>query len=116
MRSKRGLNVRSEPTPDGQIVEQILKNERYSILGQQDGWIQISDGYISSDYVDIRYALNEARKLDLRTMVLNLYDNLGISNVNNYLNIREEPTWLAFTPKNLRHSSTADSSRTLRKS
>ena len=35
------LNVRSEPTPDGQIVEQILKNERYSILGQQDGWIQI---------------------------------------------------------------------------
>ena len=85
------LNVRSEPTPDGQIVEQILKNERYSILGQQDGWIQISDGYISSDYVDIRYALNEARKLDLRTMVLNLYDNLGISNVNNYLNIREEP-------------------------
>lgn len=85
------LNVRSEPNQDGQIVEQILKNERYSILGQQDGWIQISDGYISSEYVDIRYALNEARKLDLKTMVLNLYDNLGISNVNNYLNIREEP-------------------------
>ena len=51
-------------------MEQILKNERYSILGQQDGWIQISDGYISSDYVDIRYALNEARKLDLRTMAV----------------------------------------------
>lgn len=39
----------------------------------------------------MRYALNEARKLDLRTMVLNMYDNLGISNVNNYLNIRVEP-------------------------
>lgn len=85
------LNVRSEPSPDAQIVEQILKNERYSILGEQEGWIQISDGYISSEFVDKRYALNEARKLDLRTMVLNLYDNLGISNVNNYLNIREEP-------------------------
>ena len=86
------LNVRSEPNPDAQVVEQVLKNERYSILGQQDGWVQIGSGYISADYVDIRYALNEARKLDLRTMVLNLYDNIGISNVNNYLNMREEPS------------------------
>ena len=47
-----------------------LKNERYSIVSEQEGWIQISGGYISADYVDVRYALNEARKLDLRTMVL----------------------------------------------
>lgn len=86
------LNVRSEPNPDAQVLEQVLKNERYSIVGEQDGWIQISTGYISADYVDVRYALNEARKLDLRTMVLNMYDNLGISNVNNYLNIRKEPS------------------------
>ncbi|MCI7261995.1 MAG: SH3 domain-containing protein [Otoolea sp.] len=86
------LNVRSEPNQDAQVVEQVLKNERYSIVGEQDGWIQISNGYISADYVDVRYALNEARKLDLRTMVLNMYDNLGISNVNNYLNIRKEPS------------------------
>ncbi|MEG2297593.1 MAG: SH3 domain-containing protein [Clostridium sp.] len=85
------LNVRSEAKPDAQVLEQVLKNERYNIKGEQDGWVQISGGYISSDYVEIRYALNEARKLDLRTMVLNMYDNLGISNVNNYLNIREEP-------------------------
>ena len=85
------LNVRSEPQQDAQVLEQVLKNERYSIVAEQDGWIQISSGYISADYVDVRYALNEARKLDLRTMVLNMYDNLGISNVNNYLNIREEP-------------------------
>lgn len=85
------LNVRSEPKEDGQIIEQVLKNERYTILGQEDGWIQIGSGYISADYAEVRYALNEARKLDLRTMVLNLYDNLGISNVNNYLNIRQEP-------------------------
>lgn len=85
------LNVRSEPAADAQIVEQVLKNERYDILGEQDGWVQISGGYVSSDYVEVRDTLNEARKLDLRTMVLNMYDNLGISNVNNYLNIREEP-------------------------
>lgn len=85
------LNVRNDANPDAQIVEQIVKNERYTIKGEQDGWIQISSGYISSDYVDVRYALNEGRKLDLRTMVLNMYDNLGISNVSNYLNIREEP-------------------------
>lgn len=85
------LNVRSEPNQDGQVLEQILQNERYTIKSEQDGWIEIPNGYISADYVDVRYALNEARKLDLRTMVLNLYDDLGISNVNNYLNIREEP-------------------------
>ena len=85
------LNIRSEANADAQVLEQALKDERYSIISEQDGWIQISEGYISADYVDVRYALNEARKLDLRTMVLNMYDNLGISNVNNYLNIREEP-------------------------
>lgn len=85
------LNIRSEPSEDAQVLEQALKNERYSIVSEQDGWIQISGGYISADYADVRYALNEARKLDLRTMVLNMYDNLGISNVNNYLNIRVEP-------------------------
>ena len=85
------LNVRSEPNPEREVIEQVLQNERYAIKGEQDGWVQIASGYISSDYVEIRYTLNEARKLDLRTMVLNMYDNLGISNVNNYLNIREEP-------------------------
>lgn len=85
------LNVRSEPKPDAQILEQALKNERYGIISEQDGWIQISSGYISAEFVDTRYALNEARKLDLKTMVLNMYDNIGISNVNNYLNIRETP-------------------------
>ena len=86
------LNVRSEPNQEAQVLEQVLRNERYVISDILDGWIQISSGgYISSDYVDVRYALNEARKLDLRTMVLNMYDNIGISNVNNYLNIRNEP-------------------------
>lgn len=85
------LNVRSEPNQDAQVLEQVLRNERYTIKEKSDGWIKIPAGYISSEYVQERYALNEARKLDLRTMVLNMYDNIGISNVNNYLNIRQEP-------------------------
>jgi cell wall-associated NlpC family hydrolase/SH3-like domain-containing protein len=85
------LNVRTEPSGDAQIVEQVLKNERYTIKGEKDGWIEIPDGYISADFVDVKYALNEARELDLRTAVLNMYDNLGISDVDTYLNIRSFP-------------------------
>ena len=59
----------------------------------ENGWIQISSGYISTDYAEIKlYALDEARKLDMRAMVLNLYKNLGISSVDNYLNVRDQPS------------------------
>lgn len=85
------LNVRSEPSQDGEIVGQVLKDERYPVNSIQDGWVQIDDGYISADYVTVRYALNEARKMDMRTTVLSLYDNLGVSNVSNYLNVRDNP-------------------------
>ena len=85
------LNVRSEPKADANVVEQVFKNERYDIRGQQDGWIQISSGYISADYVTVKYALDEAIKQDMRQTVLSLYDNLGVSNVSNYLNVRDNP-------------------------
>jgi cell wall-associated NlpC family hydrolase len=58
------------------------------VLEREGDWIRIEEGYISADYVDVRYALNEARKLDLKAMALNQYDNLVISKVDNYLNIR----------------------------
>lgn len=85
------LNVRSGPSQDSEVVGQILKDERYVVLGVQDGWVQIDEGYVSADYVTVEYALNEARKQDMRTTVLNLYDNLGVSNVSNYLNVRDNP-------------------------
>ncbi len=86
------LNIRSEPNGDGDnVVGQALQNERYEVIAQENGWVQIAEGYISADYVDIRLSLNEARKLDLRTMALNQYDHLVISKVDNYLNVREEP-------------------------
>ena len=85
------LNVRSEPKADADVVDQVFKNERYDIKSQQDGWIQISDRYISADYVTVKYALDEAIKQDMRQTVLSLYDNLGVSNVSNYLNVRDNP-------------------------
>lgn len=86
------LNIRQEPVLDpANVVGQALMNERFAVTGESDGWLQIAEGYISADYVTVQYALNEARKLDLKAMALNQYDNLIISKVNNYLNIRKDP-------------------------
>ena len=85
------LNIRKEPALDpNNVIGQALLNERYVVLGQQDGWIQIEEGYISADYADVKYALNEGRKMDLKAMAINQYDNLVISKVNNYMNIRSD--------------------------
>lgn len=86
------LNVRASASQDGEIVGQVLKDERYVVRGMENGWVQIDDGFISADYVTVRYALNEARKQDMRTTVLSLYDTLGVSNVSNYLNVRDNPS------------------------
>lgn len=86
------LNVRSEASQDGEIVGQVLKGERYLVRDREEGWIKIEDGFISADYVEIQLALDEAHKQDMRTTVLSLYDNLGVSNVSSYLNIRDNPS------------------------
>lgn len=86
------LNIRQTPELDpGNIVGQALLGERYVVLGQTDGWVQIEEGYISADYAEVSYSLNEGRKLDMKAMAINQYNNLVISKVNNYLNVREEP-------------------------
>ena len=87
------LNIRQEPVLDpANVVGQALMNERYPVEDEQNGWVKIDEGYISTEFVTVEFALNEARKLDLKTMALNQYDNLVISKVNNYLNIRKEPS------------------------
>lgn len=86
------LNIRQEPQIDpSNIVGQALEGERYEVLDQIDGWIQIASGYISADYAEVKYCLNEARKMDLKAMAINQYDNLLISKVTSYLNIRSTP-------------------------
>ena len=87
------LNIRQEPVMDpSNVIGQALENERYVVLGEEDGWIQIEGGYISADYADVEYALDEGRKMDLKAQAINQYDNLVISKVNNYLNVRQEPS------------------------
>jgi cell wall-associated NlpC family hydrolase len=86
------VNIRKEASTDSEVVGQALKGERYLVREPSaDGWIGIDGGYISADYAEVKPCLNEARKLDMKTMVLNLYDNLGVSKVDNYLNVRETP-------------------------
>ena len=82
------LNIRETPSTDGQIVGKCLQGELHEIVGEENGWYKISGGYISADYAEKRFCLNEANKLDMKAMVLNFYDRPGVSNVSNYLNIR----------------------------
>lgn len=82
------LNIRETPFTDGQIVGKCLQGELHEIVGEENGWYKISGGYISADYAEKRFCMNEANKLDMKAMVLNFYDRPGVSNVSNYLNIR----------------------------
>lgn len=86
------LNIRKEPGMESDILGQAYTGERYEVIAESDGWVQTPSGYISAEFVKVEPCLNEARKLDLKSMVLNLYDNLGISNVDSYLNVRESPS------------------------
>jgi len=85
------LWIRQEPGTDAKVLGAVRKGERYEVLDNTDGWVKIEEGYISSEYVEIRNCLNEAREANEKQDVLSYYDNLGISNVNNYLNIRKSP-------------------------
>ncbi len=86
------LNIRLTPSiEESNIIGQALAGERYVVEDQIDGWVKIASGYISADYVDVRLALNEARKMDLKSMAISKYGNLLISKVTDYLNVRETP-------------------------
>lgn len=91
MTENDNLNIRSEASTDAQIVGQALPAERYEVLSEEDGWIQINGGYISADYCEVKYALNEGRKLDLKAQAINQYDNLVIFKKSGYMNVRSTP-------------------------
>ena len=62
---KSDLNVRKEPSTDSKILEKVSSEERYEVLEVLDGWVKIAtltgeEGYVSADYVEVKYALNEA--------------------------------------------------------
>lgn len=84
------LNIRKEPSTQTDTLGQGYKGERYRAESVENGWVYNGSGYMAEEYVTIQLGLNEARKLDARAMVINLYDNLGVSNVQGYLNIRDK--------------------------
>ena len=86
------LWIRKEPSTDADAVGAARKNERYEILNQENGWIQIEEGYISADYVEVRDCLNEARLYNEKQALLKYYNRIGISNADTYVNIRKEPS------------------------
>ena len=88
MTENDNLNIRSGPSKDAEIVGQALPAERYEVLSEADGWVEINSGYISADYCEVKYALNEGRKLDLKAQAINQYDNLVIFKKSGYMNVR----------------------------
>ena len=47
------LNVRTEPVSSGERVKQLPVGYVVDIIGEEDGWYQLADGYIASSYVEI---------------------------------------------------------------
>ena len=91
MTENDNLNIRSGPSKDAEIVGQALPAERYEVLSEADGWVEINSGYISADYCEVKYALNEGRNLDLNAQAINQYDNLVIFKKSGYMNVRSTP-------------------------
>ena len=94
------LRMRSSPnTNEDNVVGTTYKGERYKLISLNDNWAKVysdniedvQSAYISADskYVDIKLCLSEARTQDLKSDVLNYYDNIGVSTARDYINIRK---------------------------
>lgn len=94
------LRMRSSPdTNSDNIVGTTYKGERYKLISIENNWAKVysdnienvQSAYISADskYIDIMYCLSEARTQDLKSDVLNYYDNIGVSTARDYINIRK---------------------------
>lgn len=94
------LRMRSAPTTDGDTeIGTTYKGERYVIVSLENGWAKVeadniegvTTAYINADekYLSVGKCLNEARTQDLKSDVLNYYDNLGVSIARDYVNIRK---------------------------
>ena len=94
------LRMRSSPdTNSDNIVGTTYKGERYKLISIENNWAKVysdnienvQSAYISADskYIDILFCLSEARTQDLKSDVLNYYDNIGVSTARDYINIRK---------------------------
>lgn len=97
------LRIRSTPEiSDGNTVGSAAAGEKYEVLGRvNDDWIMIASDNIdnidiaymsaSEENVSLGYGLAEAKSLNLKQKVLNMYDNLGVSLASDYINVRSSP-------------------------
>ena len=94
------LRMRSSPdTNSDNVVGTTYKGERYKLINIENNWAKVysdnienvQSAYISADskYIDILFCLSEARTQDLKSDVLNYYDNIGVSTARDYINIRK---------------------------
>lgn len=94
------LRMRSSPaTNSDNVVGTTYKGERYKLISLENEWAKVNSdniedvqsAYISADskYLDIKLCLSEARTQDLKSDVLNYYDNIGVSTARDYINIRK---------------------------
>lgn len=90
-----GEKLRVRETPDDSSSDNVIGSaadgESFEVLSHENGWIQIRNGYISDQFAQVSYALEEGRKLDEKTKAINQYENLVMSKVNGYLNVRSSP-------------------------
>ena len=83
------LFVRDEPSTQAYVVTNVSKGEVYEIYDEKDGWFKISEGWISSDYAVKEDGLSVAVKPSEKELVVNQYENLGVSVAESYVNIRK---------------------------
>ena len=61
------LRVRKDPELDGEVVGLLANGEAVEAVSESDGWVEVKyDGntaYVSADYVDVRYDVNEAETM-----------------------------------------------------
>lgn len=60
-----GLRLRETPDTEADILASVGNEERYTVLEDDgNGWVKVEvdnvEGYVSSEYVEVRYALTEA--------------------------------------------------------
>lgn len=61
------LRVRKDPDLDGEVVGLLANGEAVEAVSESDGWVEVKyDGdtaYVSADYVDVRYDVEEAESM-----------------------------------------------------
>ena len=64
-----GLRVRKEASTDSDILDAVYENETYSVLGEEDDWVEIemydgTVGFVNTDYVEVRFETPRAKTME----------------------------------------------------